>query len=251
MKIKYLALITGLLFCGNIFSQDIVSSLKKFYEEADMDYYKGEIQKNVLDCHKAQCEYWKVDESTNPPNIGLLNGITVPMLVIQFVDMENFNNDENIYSHITIDSSRVFTLACVDDQMNVLAFANYYDGTYAYTEVESERPEDKEKLGQVIKNINNHGPEAILFCHSLKRPRDLNSFMYIKNDKIYVYRVNEGDVFELNNYMKQFLPEEKVRRLNNTFVPFVRQYYNKETPSRRTGNTPAKYKVLRPQVLKK
>jgi hypothetical protein len=72
MKTKYLALITGLLFCGNIFSQDIVADLMKFYEEADMAYYKGEIQKNVSDCYKAQCEYWKVDESTNPPSIHLI-----------------------------------------------------------------------------------------------------------------------------------------------------------------------------------
>ena len=246
MKTKYFTLIIAFLFFGNIHSQDIVSGLQKFYKEADMDCYIGKIRKNVLDCHKAQCEYWKVPETTNPPKIELLKGKTVPMLTVQFVDMEGFDFDENIYDHITIDSTRVFTLACMDDQMNVLAFANYYDGTYAYTEVKGERPEQIERLEQVIRNIDSHGPELILFCHSLKNFHDLNSFMYIRNDKIYVYRVSENDVFELNDYVRQFFPMDKVRGLNNTLVPFVQQHYDREKPSRRTGNAPDRYRMLCP-----
>ncbi|MDR2815116.1 MAG: hypothetical protein LBB62_00205 [Proteiniphilum sp.] len=154
MKRRIVILLTGLLFCGNMFSQEIISRLKTFYDEADMDYYINIIEKNVWDCYKAQCDKWNVDESVNPPKTDLLKGKTVPMLAVQFVDMDNYEQGENIYNHITIDSTRVFTIACVDDKMNVLAFANYYDGTYAWTDLKSLRPADVEILGQVIRNIN-------------------------------------------------------------------------------------------------
>ena len=244
MKVKYLTLTLGLLLCGNIFSQDVISGLKKFYEEADMKCYLDRIEKNVKDCYKAQCEYWKVDESVNPPKVNFKKDKMVPMLAIQFVDMENYDYSENIYNHITLDSTRVFTLAYVDDEMNVFAFANYYDGEYAYTEVKSERPSDREKLEQVIKNINKHDPEIILFCSSLKGFRDLNSFMYIKGDSIYVYHVNKDDVYELNDYVRQFLTVEKIHSLNNTPIPFAYQFFNKDKPNRRTGNAPEKLKMM-------
>ena len=238
MKTKDLILLlVGLLFCGNAFSQDIISRLKTFYNEADMDYYTGIIEKNVWDCYKAQCVKWNVAESVNPPRTDLLKGNTVPMLAVQFMDMEDFDLGENIYDHITIDSNRVFTLACVDDQMKVQAFANYYDGTYAWTDLNSVRPSEIEILGQVIKNINERQPELILFCHSLKRPRDLNSFMYIKDGLIYVYRAKEDDVIELNNYVGLFFTNEDVRNLGYTAVPFVDQYYRKMEPFHRTGKT--------------
>lgn len=248
MKTKDLILLlVGLLFCGNAFSQDIISRLKTFYNEADMDYYTGIIEKNVWDCYKAQCVKWNVAESVNPPRTDLLKGNTVPMLAVQFMDMEDFDLGENIYDHITIDSNRVFTLACVDDQMKVQAFANYYDGTYAWTDLNSVRPSEIEILGQVIKNINERQPELILFCHSLKRPRDLNSFMYIKDGLIYVYRAKEDDVIELNNYVGLFFTNEDVRNLGYTAVPFVDQYYRKMEPFHRTGKTQQSKIKISPQ----
>ena len=247
MKTKYSILLIGLLFCGNAFSQDIISRLKTFYNEADMDYYTGIIEKNVWDCYKAQCVKWNVAESVNPPRTDLLKGNTVPMLAVQFMDMEDFDLGENIYDHITIDSNRVFTLACVDDQMKVQAFANYYDGTYAWTDLNSVRPSEIEILGQVIKNINERQPELILFCHSLKRPRDLNSFMYIKDGLIYVYRAKEDDVIELNNYVGLFFTNEDVRNLGYTAVPFVDQYYRKMEPFHRTGKTQQSKIKISPQ----
>lgn len=243
-------LIIGLLFCRNMFSQDIITRLKTFYNEADMDYYTGIIEKNVWDCYKAQCEKWNVSESVNPPRVELLKGKTVPMLTVEFINMEDFDYDQTIYDHITIDSNRVFTLACVDDEMKVLALANYYDGTYAWTDLNSVRPGEIEILGEVIKNINERQPELILFCHSLKKPRDLNSFMYIKDGLIYVYRVKEDDVLELNNYVGQYLTNEEIRDLGYTATPFINQFYQEEAPRRRTGTTPTDRNMLHTTVKK-
>lgn len=250
MKTRNIILLIGLLFCGNVFSQDIISRLKTFYNEADMDYYKGVIEKNVWDCYKAQCVKWNVNESVNPPRTDLLKGKTVPMLAVQFMNMEDLESIENIYDHITIDSARVFTLACVDDEMKVLAFANYYDGTYAWTDLNSVRPSEIEILGQVIRNINGRQPELILFCHSLKKPRDLNSFMYIKDGLIYVYRVKEDDAVELNNYVGQFFTNEEIRNLGYTAVPFINQFYEKEAPLRRTGAVSGSRNII-PSPVKK
>lgn len=249
MKTKYITLLITFLMLGNSYAQNTVSNLQNFVKNADMNCYMAKIQKNISDCHKAQCDYFKVPVTTNPPKVGFLKGKTVPMLVVQFVNMDNYDLSKNIYDHITIDSTRVFTLACVDNNMNVLAFANYYDGTYAYSEVKTERPEQIERLEQVIKNINSQEPETILFCHSLKDFHDLNSFMFIKAGKIYVYRVVEGDVFELNEYIRQFFQEDKIHSLSNTNVPFIYQHYDKVKPTRKTGDTPEKYKMLCQPVL--
>lgn len=250
MKTKYFILIIVFLIFGNTYAQNTISDLQNFAKSADMNCYLNRIKKNIADCHKAQCEFFKVPETTNPPKVEFLNGKTIPMLTVQFVNMEKFDLSENVYSHITIDSTRVFTLACVDNNMNVLAFANYYNGIYAYSEVKAEHPEQIVKLEQVINNINSYEPETILFCHTLKDFHDLNSFMFIKQSKIYVYRVIEGDVFELNDYIRQFFQLDKVYSLSTTNVPFFYQHYDKEKPTRQTGNTPEKYKMLCPSVTK-
>ena len=243
-------LLIGLLFCGNIFSQDIISRLKAFYNEADMNNYKGVIEKNVWDCYKAQCEKWNVPESVNPPRTELLKGATVPMLAVQFVDMDGLKPDESIYDHIAIDSSRVFTLACVDDGMKVLAFANYYDGEYAWTDLNSVRPSEMEILGEVIGNINKRQPELILFCHSLRRPRDLNGFMYVKDGLIHVYRLREDDEIELNEYVGRYFTNEEIRNLGYSATPFISQFYQKEAPRQRTGATPAAKNMILSTVRK-
>lgn len=238
MKAKYVIAFTLLFLFGKAFGQDILPTLKKFYQSADLALYTEKIQKNISACYKAQCEFWKVaDTASKSKANAVVSGKTVPMLAIQFVDMANYDLSENIYDHITLDSTRVFTLACVDGQMNVHAFANYYDGTYAYTEVAMERPGDAEKLAAVIRNINRHEPEVILFCHSLKTPRDLNSFLFIKGDRMYVYRLKEDDAVELNAYVREHYSMDEVHSLDYTAVPFVEQYYEKAGAKRRTRST--------------
>jgi hypothetical protein len=233
MKIRYLVLI-GLLFCKDVFSQNIVSELKIFYNNANIECYLEKIQDNIMNCHAAQCDAWGVDKSVcPPPEIDLRKERIVSMLDIQFVDMETFDYNDDIYNHITIDSIRVFTIACVDEKMNVFAFANYFDGIYAYTDLKLQKGD--KKLKQVIKNINKQQPELILFCHALMGFHDFNGFMYIKKGKIYVYRVNENDIFELNDYIRKFFSLERIRKLSYMFVPFI--YRDKES-SRRAGDTP-------------
>ena len=116
MRTKYVVLIGfGLFFCSNIYSQNIIEQLKQFYDNADMDCYLTKIQKNVNDYFILDNEIWGRDKYGIPPQkIELHKEEIVPMLTIQFVNTDLFNRDDDIYNYIAIDSSIVFTLACVD-----------------------------------------------------------------------------------------------------------------------------------------
>ncbi|MDR0604703.1 MAG: hypothetical protein LBG80_10410 [Bacteroidales bacterium] len=247
MKTRCLILI-GLFFVNGLYSQDIISQLKKFYEEADMDCYLDKAQKNIIEDYIVQCQWWGIDTIIKPlPQIDLNKDNTVPMLTIQFVDTETFNYSDDIYNYITIDSSRVFMFAYIDKKMNVIAFVNFFDGIYAYFDMSDNKSPFKtkkqRKLKKVIKHINELQPEQILYCSALSGFHDDNGFMYIKDGKIYVYRVVEGDIFELNEYIRKFFDLERISRLNYTFIPSI---YIKEESTRRTGNTPENEKMLCP-----
>ncbi|NJK84916.1 MAG: hypothetical protein HC906_01975 [Bacteroidales bacterium] len=67
-----------------------------------------------------------------PLRIELNKNKVIPLLTIQFVGTDTFNIENDIYNFINIDSSIVFTLACLDNNMNVDAFAHFFDGVNGY-----------------------------------------------------------------------------------------------------------------------
>jgi hypothetical protein len=250
MESKYLIII-GLLFCSNIYSQDkIISQIKEFVANADMDCYMNSAQKNIIHDYELRCKdirdlYISRNDTINssssailppPPQIDLSKVNTVPMLAIQFVNTENFNYGDNIYNYIAIDSTIVFTFACVDKKMNVYAFANYIDGIHPYQEVK----QFKRKHKQVVKNINKQQPELLLCCNALSVDcigcdTGYYGYLYLKNDKIYVYRPYDADIIELNDYIHRF-SLNTIRNLNR--VPIPRIYGGGIGEMRRTGNAP-------------
>jgi len=243
MKATNLVLIGFLLsFCNCIYAQHITEQLKQFHENADMDCYLTKIQKNVNDFFVIETQMFGGDKyGIQPRKIEIQKEKIVSMLTIQFINTESFNLNDDIYNYITIDSSVVFTLACVDKKMNVTAFANFFDGLYGYYEI-SKDPSienfcEKMKFKHIIKNINKQKPEFIIYCNSLRGSCDNNGFMYIKNGKIYVYRVIEKDVYELNDYIRRFFSLDRIRKLNYNFIPLIYQL-DLNPSSRRTGHTP-------------
>jgi len=251
MKTKYGVLIGfGLFFCNSIYSQNIIGQLKQFYKNADMDCYLAKIQKNVNDYFILDNKNWGRDKyGILPQKIELHKNEIVPMLTIQFVNTDSFNFDKDIYNYITIDSTIVFTLACVDKKMNVTAFANFFDGVNGYWNIEKifqyKNFFKEKKLNHIIKNINKQNPELILFCHSLLGFGFLgnNGFMFVKNGKIYVYRVIEKDIYELNDYLRKFFSLDLIRSLNYAFIPVI---YKNDQSTRRTGHTPKDEKIICP-----
>ncbi|MCD2424455.1 hypothetical protein LQ567_16870 [Niabella pedocola] len=277
MKIRYLffSLLTILPFQKSK-AQAVVEQLKRFYKKADVNCYLAKIEKNVNDYFVLENKNWGRDKNGIPPdkvdlhdnkivyyrygNGGKLSHKdeykVVPMLTVQFVDTESLKEKEDIYKHITIDSSIIFTLACVDDKMKTMAFANFYGGTFGYLDLEQgfnrKGSLNIPNLKQVINNINKHNPELILYSQALAThsngvtgTSDSNGFMFIKNGKIYVFRVNERDVYELNDFINKFFTLNRIRDLNEASVPLI---YQKGELTRRTGNTPEMEKLSCPEV---
>lgn len=237
----------GLLLGSNIHSQGIVGQLKQFYQNADMDCYLPRIQKNINDFFVLDNQIWGRDRyGIVPPKIELEKDKIVPMLTIQFINTDSFNLNDDIYNHIAIDSSIVFMLACVDKQMNVKAFAHFFlwvDGYYEVDKVVTSKTYfEKLKLKHIIRNINKQKPEMILFCGTMMGFHDHNGFMFVRNGKIYVYRVIEKDFYELNDYIRRFFSLKTIRELNYSYLPVIYQDHS----IRRTGHTPENAKMICP-----
>jgi hypothetical protein len=246
MKIKHIMLGVGLFFCNNIYSQNITNELIQFSKNADMDCYIAKIQKNINDYFILDNKNWGRDKyGIIPPKIELQKDEIVPMLTIQFINTDSFNLNNDIYNYITIDSTIVFTLACVNKKMKVFAFAHFFDGINGYYEIDKD-PQSNNffktlKFKHIISNINKQKPELILYCHVLSGFQDDNGFMYVKNGKIYVYRVIEKDIYELNDYIRRFFSLDRIRNLNNTFIPMI---YQLDQSTRIAGHTPENEKLL-------
>jgi hypothetical protein len=100
----------------------------------------------------------------------------------------------------------------------VTAFAHFFNWADGYYEIDKDpslkNTVEKKRLKHIIKNINKQKPEIILYSNVLCGFNDSNGFMYIKNGKIYVYRVIEKDTYELNEYLRIFFSLYRIRRLN-------------------------------------
>lgn len=249
MKAKFaLLLAIELSFCIFIHSQNVTDQLLQFYNDADMDCYLAKIQKNINDYFVLDNKIWGRDKyGILPQRIELHKDEIVPMLTIQFVNTDSFNFNDDIYNYITIDSSIVFTLACVDKKMNVTAFAHFFDGVNGYWNIEKifqcKNFFKEKKLNHIIKNINKKDPELILYSKVLSDFHDNNGFMYVKNGKIYVYRVIEKDIYELNDYIRRFFSINRIRKLNYSYIPII---YQNDQSTRRTGHTPENEKIICP-----
>ncbi|GHV35130.1 hypothetical protein FACS1894178_4050 [Bacteroidia bacterium] len=257
---KNIILIIVILLPANIYSQHkILQQLKDFYNSSDIECYKHIAQNNLEEDVRVVCSWWfnakNMGIDTCIPyheKINLYSENLIPLLTIQFINTSNFSTNDNIYDYIAIDSSIVYTFACVDNKkMYIKYFVNFFDGVYAFCNLQSKSSaflsnKDK-KLQNVIKNMQKLEPELILYSHSIRGFHDNNGFMYIKNDKIYVYRVVEKDSIELNEYLTRYFSLKSIRSLNRTFIPSI---FIKETTHRYTGNTPLEEIMLCPKIVK-
>lgn len=241
-NLKHCVSMIILLFSNfHVYPTDIVNELKSFREKADMDCFMSKIETHINQYFVEYNRGWGLDRyNIVPQKINLQKEKYLPMLTIQFVDTERYNYNQDIYDYISIDSTIVFTLACVDKKMNVSAFANYFDGVNGYIELNDLRYKTKKRvrLKSIIKNISKQEPEMILYCNSLAGFHDDNGFLFIKNNKIYVYRVVERDIYELNYYLKKFFSLERIRSLkkNNSLEHKFLECW--DHPPLRQDNTP-------------
>ena len=78
-----------------------------------------------------------------------------------------------------------------------------HNGEYAYgqdTYPTVSRPIGK-NIRKVLRKIMRKQPKYLLFCPELE---EMNTILYVLNDKIYVYRVAQMKEYELSDYFKHF-----------------------------------------------
>jgi hypothetical protein len=241
MKIRYI-IILGLFLSKDVYAQDIISQLKQFYKNADIDCYLNKIQDRTINYYNSLYKSSNMDITRSPiAKIKSNKDKIIPILTIQFVNTENFNFGDDIYKHIAIDSTRIFTPVYIGKGNKISAIINF-GGIPGYSNMHNGGYKGKEKrnIENILININKKYPDLILYCgFSINN----DGFMYIKNDKIFIYRVAQEDVFELNKYFTKFYRLEGIRSLNYSIVPVFKA---QEDRYRRTGNAPEDEKIVCP-----
>jgi len=57
---------------------------------------------------------------------------------------------------------------------------------------------------EVFRKIMQKQPKYLLYCYELE---GMNTILYVLNNKIYVYRITQMEEYELNDYLKKFIPQ--------------------------------------------
>ena len=87
-------------FCSLLFARNSIAFFKQFYSNADKKCYVDLLQKENTMAFDLQAEQ----------KVFILN--------VKFSDTESYQLEDNIYDYMVIDSSNVFSLACVNTQQN-------------------------------------------------------------------------------------------------------------------------------------
>jgi hypothetical protein len=222
---------------NSLFSQSTVERLKIFYKTSDFECYIEKTKQNIITAHNAKCEWWGMDSSTiQPPKIDLTLENAVPILNISFINTENYKYTDNIYDYIVIDSVRVFSFAHIDKSFN-LKHITYYEFGDLYADLHKLNP----KLKHIIRKINKEKPDLIMCCVSLRNwipnlDRDDNCFLFVKQNSIYLYHIDNNKKYELNYYVRNFYSLDKIQNLNKTEILSI--FTDKGYSTRITGKTP-------------
>lgn len=249
MKVKHLIIIVSMFISVDAYSQEIISVLKDFYMDADMDCYTAMAKKRMMDEHYLRGKWSSIYQEYAPsPDIVLNKNNSVPILNVKFINTKDYNYFDDMYDHITIDSVWAFTFFRVDKRMKVDAVINLAMPSSTYFIDKTDFAGNTKGTTRLLKRINKNNPELILRCAALmggfgKYVDD--GYMYIKGDKIYKYVMYDRKSYELNDYFRNFLRIEDTRcYLNITYIPLI---YQKDENSRHTGNAPENEKMICPQ----
>lgn len=244
-KINTILIISLIISCAKAMSQtEIINTLKDFYSKADFRCYDQKIQQDLN-----RFNVWLTDSlpilksplfiEYRAANIDLQKEKKIHILAVTFANTENYQYGNNIYNHIIIDSLRTFIVACVDDKMNLTGLTDISEkGTFIDLKDDFYYPRKKRRhsIRQTLKNINKENPDLILFCDAF-----FSSFLYVKNNLIYVYNISDGSKKELNEVVKECTDINIIRNSNKIVRPLTKRFKNTDFLSifyRKTGHTP-------------
>jgi hypothetical protein len=107
---------------------------------------------------------------------------------------------------LQVDTGKLsFNLFCFDKNYKGSLYVYCKDGQYSWQD--SYYRTFSRQLGvnapKVFRKIMRKQPKYLLYCYQLDQ---MNTILYVLNDKIYVYRIIEMEEYELNDYLKKFQP---------------------------------------------
>lgn len=259
-----LSIILILLICANGFSQSIINTLLHFAANADMNCYYSMIQRNVNTYFAQEHRNFGRDANIPLQNITIINNIRdavltanlldikqnepslhsvsmniVPLLAIQFVNTDAFNMEDCIYDYISIDSTIVFSLACVDKKKRVKSFVHFFDGYSGYQSIGQFKHCPKsialngKKMRYIIKKITKFNPDLLLVTNFLCK--NVGEVLFLKDSNIYIYDLTRNKSVEIDSYIKQKYNLVEIRTLNRKYIPYI---YSNTMSTKTTGNTP-------------
>jgi len=223
----------------------IIQEFKRFYAEADTSCYVEKIQKGLDDYDR-----WYEDSIINtgvsfpfipeydPAHVDLHRERKVWAVAITAYDTESYSlTDDHIYDHLGIDSLYGMIVTCCNKRMRIKGRADVPEKGI-YDQFDGGDPgmtarKTRKVQSRLLRNIIKEKPDVILFMTTF-----LPTYMYVKNDSIYVMGV-DGTKHELNQYVQKCPFIECVREADRV-RPTQREIRQGADPKyyRKTGRTP-------------
>lgn len=240
---KYFIPFFLIFMCVDACSQDIITQrLVRSYIDADLDCYTDLIQHDLNQRNKWICDtfipltirdavtiddkkplkkkeiryYQTIASGVRQTYMGYVHELDLRkekkrfFLSITLEDAEGFQAGNNIYNHITIDSTRTFIIACMEDSTIVKGLTDLHEtglfltpGQWFGANTTGQTTHVKEKSHQLVnwpvrclrkndffQRLFETKVDALLYWPG----GGLDPFLYIKNGKIFVYQCDYDDV---------------------------------------------------------
>lgn len=263
---------TSIIFALFLLLQTPLQQIMDFYLNADREYYVSLAKANTKE---AIVRHWSSFIPVTPddtikflipsPDTAALfqEQKIIPLLCVEFKDMDEFGENDDVYSHLVIDSMIVFVLAGVDERMrivNLYHFPDSYLGMVRLDEKHNLRNcfssymrahmKARRRMRNSLRGVLREKPEALLRCPRLGGGGGLSlscyrDFIYIKAGKAFLYRSSEKKSYELNEYARNLVKKTGSLALwSNLDMPIIYESNPGKTEIRRAGYTPKEYNLI-------
>ena len=241
------------------FSQEItLEEIAAFYNDINVDCYKTKIQDGMESFNKWLVDTFPMKTDFPPPfapsDINLMEQRVLPIISINYYNMERFDIDISIYDHLIIDSTLSVSLAVLDDKGKVIGLTDVEHEPYSYLDFNGLKRNNLYydayyiPLKQLVKEVEKLKPDALLHINAF-----IGGFGYEKDSKIFIFKNRRNGFVELDkeikNYMLSLLkihPDDNLRMIRfSDRLPQIttKEYWNsngvKELSFRISGHTPS------------
>ena len=192
----------------NGFSQSIsVDSIVSFYKNVDIECYKDIINKGMKDFDKWLTDTFPktttIKSPYSPSDIDLREHNAIPVVALKFYNMENINENEDIYDHLIIDSTRCVILIPLDEKNKPLGITDVLGETYSYLSFRNK--EDMryyhgwaQLVNKYLKVCRKVVPDAYVYIDDF-----YTEYGYILNGKIMLVKNKQRHPIELSEFVKE------------------------------------------------